>query len=78
VDELGVGSKAKLSDFSWKALIQEDEYRVDVSARYNMQEVNNLEAMGYENIDQRFNSPEQNRDLAHEGFFDKLLAEYFL
>ena len=43
-----------------------------------MNDINNLDAIGYNNLEQRYNDISKNRDLAHETFFDKLLADYFL
>jgi hypothetical protein len=45
-----------------------------------MNEVNNLDAIGYDNLQKRFETSDEkkNRDLAHQTIFDKVLADYFL
>lgn len=43
-----------------------------------MADVNNTDAIGYNNLEARFADIENNRELAHESVFDKLLADYFL
>lgn len=52
--------------------------QIAVEGKYNMTEVNNTEAIGYNNLEERFANIEKNRDLAHDSVFDKLLADYFL
>jgi hypothetical protein len=49
-----------------------------MEGRYNTDSLNNTEAVGYDNFQARAANPEQNRNLAHETIFDKLLAEYFV
>jgi len=51
-----------------------------LEAPYNLQNVNNQEAIGYNNLNERAKatSAEENYNLAHETVFDKLLADYFL
>lgn len=43
-----------------------------------MLDVNNKDAIGYSNLEERFANVKENREIAHESIFDKLLAEYFL
>jgi hypothetical protein len=51
---------------------------VAVEGKYSMSEVNNTDAIGYNNLEERFANIKENRDKAHESIFDKLLADYFL
>ena len=51
---------------------------IDIEGKYNTKHVNNQEALGYDNFEKRLQDADKNRDLAHETFFDKLLADYFL
>lgn len=52
----------------------------DLESPYNLQNVNNLDALGYDNLLERAKttSAQQNFETAHETVFEKLLADYFL
>ena len=52
----------------------------DLEAPYNLQNINNQDAIGYDKLTERAKaeSAEENFNLAHETVFDKLLADYFL
>ena len=43
-----------------------------------MNKLNNEDAIGYNNLEERAADIENNRDIAHDNAFDKLLAEHFL
>jgi hypothetical protein len=57
-----------------------NETYYDLESAYNLQNINNADAMGYENLMKRSTSvsASENFDAAHETVFDKLLADYFL
>jgi hypothetical protein len=40
--------------------------------------LDNLEALGLNNLEQRAADVENNRNIAHDSAFDKMLADYFL
>jgi len=77
--ELEIGAKTEEKDLLFHKLFHRDSsLKVEAEARYNLGDVNNAEAVGFDNLQERVQDPERNRDLAHESVFDKLLAEYFL
>lgn len=57
-----------------------NETYYDLESAYNLQNINNADAMGYDNMMKRTTSASatENFDAAHETVFDKLLADYFL
>lgn len=57
-----------------------NETYYDLESAYNLQNINNADAMGYDNLMKRTTaaSASENFDAAHETVFDKLLADYFL
>lgn len=52
----------------------------DVDAAYNLQGINNADALGYDNLLERgqASSPDENSNLAQSSALDKLMADYFL
>ena len=52
-----------------------------MESKYDLADVNNETAIGYNNLEKRAATDGnvlENRELAHDTVFDKLLAEYFL
>lgn len=45
---------------------------------YNLENINNEKAIGYNNLEARAADLENNTDLAHETVFDKMLAEFYM
>jgi hypothetical protein len=45
---------------------------------YNMQDINNTQAIGYDNLANRSKENGSQFEAAHENVFDKLLADYYL
>ena len=75
--ELEIGAKTEEKDVLHHKLFFTDEsLRVEAEARYNLDDVNNAEAVGFDNLQARVESPEKSRTLAHETLFDELLADY--
>ena len=56
----------------------ENTNNVVIQGKYNLNDLNNLEAIGYDNLEERAANPDKNRDIAHKDLTEKLLAEYFL
>ena len=76
VDELGLTSEPKVEDMLFNTMHEKsaEQIKYDMDSAYNMQGVNNTEAMGYDNLDKRdgtFNN-------SHTQVFDKLLSDYYL
>lgn len=45
---------------------------------YNLDHLNNENAIGYNNLEARAADIENNTNLAHETVFDKMLAEFYM
>ena len=82
LNELNLDTPPALSDFKFAKKIErqkiDQEPRISVEGRYNFADLNNLNAIGYNNLEERAKDPSNNRDLAHDNIYDKLLAEFFL
>jgi hypothetical protein len=82
VDELNITSPALMYDLTTSA--QNDSSKTirmhDVDAAYNLQSLNNTDAIGYKNLLERSqaSSPQENANLAQDSALDKLMADYFL
>lgn len=76
VDELGLTSEAKVEDMMFETMTMKSAnyIKYDIDAAYNMQEVNNTKAMGYDNLDKRDGTFAN----SHTQVFDKLLSDYYL
>lgn len=78
LEELKLDKEAHIHDLS---LINHDEnWKFDVESPQNLLNLNNTDAIGYENLLKRAEGTDaqSNRDAAHETIFDKMQAEYFL
>ena len=82
VDELGLTAEAQQEDMMYKKMYenQADKIKYDMDSMYSMQDVNNTQAMGYDNLDKRSGSKDSGSTYqnSHEDVFDKLLADYYL
>ena len=83
VDELGLTEETNVEKLMSKAVVESGKHyiRSDLDSMYNMQEVNNLHAIGYDNLDKRSGGAAENvqtYENSHESVFDKLLADYYL
>ena len=81
--ELGMADPVDLQSIDWYNILSpKSEYqfapKFDVEDKYNMQGLNNSEAIGYQHLQERAANPENNRDIAHDTAFDKMMADYFL
>jgi hypothetical protein len=54
--------------------------KYDLESPYNLQNINNQDALGYDNLINRAKAEnaQENFEAAHETVFEKLLADYFL
>jgi len=78
LEELNLDKEAHLHDVSMMEHTQ--EWKFDVESPQNLLNLNNTDAIGYENLLARSKgtTAQENRDAAHETVFDKMQAEYFL
>lgn len=82
MDELNVTTPALMSNLS--SFIQNSgkntERQYDIDAAYNLQDLNNTDALGYKNLMERSqaSSAQENSNLAQDSALDKLMADYFL
>lgn len=77
-EELKLTEGSQVSDLAFDKIKLDENLRIDANGKYSLQHLNNTEAMGYDNLEQRAAQPELNRDLAHPTVFDKMIADYFL
>ena len=82
LDELKLTQEPELEDFSFKAMYEKskDMIQYDVEAAYNMQDVSNTQAIGFDNLAKKAGATDDSRSFesAHESVFDKMLADYYL
>ena len=85
LEELKLGGhSATLSDVPYESRPGSREIdaakwvRLDPEGKYNLDHLNNENAIGYNKLEERARNPEDNHDIAHESVFDKLVAKYFL
>lgn len=82
VDELGLTEEADVEKMLFKPQFEsgKDFIKYDLDSMYNLQDVNNLHGLGYDNLDKRSGAKEnvETYDNSHENVFDKLLADYYL
>ncbi len=81
-DELGLTTETEEQDLYFKEIYdrRQDALKFDLEASYNMQDINNTEAMGYDNLGKRSGGTSDSRtfESSHESVFDKMLADYYL
>ena len=82
VDELGLTEEPDVEKMMSKSMIESGSsyIKYDIESMYNMQDVNNLHAVGYDNLDKRSGAQDHTEtyENSHENVFDKLLADYYL
>lgn len=81
MSELKLNESASIAEFEWEKLPAQGlqtALKYDLESRYNLNHLNNEQAIGYRNLETRAADIANNKDLAHETVFDKLLADYFL
>lgn len=83
MDELKLTQSGRDDDFHYSNDPESAAHRgghmeYDPSNVYNMHDVNNENAIGYNNLYERAGNIEKNHELAHESVFDQVLADYFL
>lgn len=81
IDELKLTESATVEEFEWKKTPDcdwEGEIKIDVESKYNLHHLNNEDAIGYRNLEDRAADIENNGNIAHDTVFDKMLADYFL
>ena len=82
IDELGLSKPPQITDVAYNTITDKANISqlYDLESPYNFQNVNNQDALGYDNLINRAKaeSAQENFDLAHETVFEKLLADYFL
>jgi len=81
-DELGITKETNIGDLSTTSQrgLGKKIIHYDVESKYSLDNINNLDALGWDNIEQRGSAmtPTENADLAQGHVLDKLMADYFL
>jgi len=80
-NELKLAESTTLDEFSWTRTADAPDsslLQYDTEWKYSLNHLNNEEAIGYRNLEARASDIGNNRDIAHETVFDKMLADYFL
>ena len=81
IDELKLAESPKKDEFTFDKSVFgsfEKNMHYELESMYNLNELNNEQAIGYHNLEARAADVANNRDLAHESVFDKMMADYFL
>jgi len=84
LDELKLTGGVDFSELDWEKTLEANKYDCsdgkfyDIASLYNMNEVNNEDAIGFQNLEARAANIDNNNEMAHESVFDKMLAEFFL
>lgn len=81
--ELNLNTDFRISDASYEKLegrVQNTTKLYDLESPYNLQGINNTDAIGYDRVFERAKAETaaENFDVAHESVFEKLLGDYFL
>mmetsp|Transcript_14534 Transcript_14534/g.22566 ORF Transcript_14534/g.22566 Transcript_14534/m.22566 type:complete len:225 (-) Transcript_14534:821-1495(-) len=81
--ELGMIEPKNIDKIDWYNVLtftNKEDYapQHNVLEKYNLNKINNEEAIGYNKLEERAANLEKNADIAHESVFDKMLASYFL
>lgn len=80
-DELRLAESTTLDEFSWARTADAENPNLlnyDTEWKYSLGHLNNEQAIGYRNLEARAADIGNNKDIAHETVFDKMLADYFL
>jgi hypothetical protein len=82
IDELKLVDSTPLDDLSFINHPHSgdlgSQLHLDPEAKYNLDHLNNENAIGYNKLAERAANLDQNRDIAHENVFDQMMADYFL
>ena len=80
MSELKLNESASINELSLEKdnSFFRDQMNYNPENRYNLDHLNNEQAIGYDNLEARAADIANNKELAHETVFDKLLADYFL
>ena len=82
IDELQILQDTSPQELTFNQLqLNETKHlKYDVESLYNLQNVNNTDAMGFDNLDERgaAEKPADKFNAAHQNVFDKMLADYYL
>ena len=81
ISELGLNN-SRLKEVAFEDIVPVVEsdkgaYKNDVANKNNLNYIMN-DALGYDNLIERLQDPENSSDLAQSNYFEKLLAEYYL
>ena len=80
-NELKLTESTTDDEFSWTKTADANNKNLltyDTEWKYSLNHLNNEEAIGYRNLEARASDIGNNKDIAHETVFDKMLADYFL
>jgi hypothetical protein len=79
MDELKLDEGTDIQEFEWAAIYEEKNVKQhDPESKYNLNHLNNDQAIGYRNLEERAKDVANNTEIAHESVFDEMLADYFL
>jgi len=76
--ELGVTEPAEIEDLNYDSIYEEYvDKRVDVVSKYDSNKI--MEgAVGFDLVAERTAQPQKSRDIAHQTYIEKVLADYFV
>ena len=80
-NELKLAESTTGDEFSWTKTADAGNRNLlqyDTEWKYSLNHLNNEDAIGYRNLEARASDVANNKDIAHETVFDKMLADYFL
>ena len=60
MDELKLAESAKIEEFDWAKTVGEPQRLVDPESKYNLNHLNNEQAIGYRNLEERAANLEDN------------------
>lgn len=84
LEELNFGDGALDDELDWSKTKAADAHdssdgkSYDIAALYNLNDLSNENAIGFNKLEERAANIEENNDIAHESVFDKMLADFFL
>ena len=79
MDELKLDEGTSIEEFDYMCLYDSVPAKShDPESKYNLGHLNNDQAIGYRNLEERAKDVSKNAELAHESVFDEMLADYFL
>lgn len=79
MDELSLDEGTTTDEFQWHSIHETIDTRFyEPDSKYNLNHLNNDQAIGYRNLEERAKNVDSNKKVAHECVFDEMLADYFL